>query len=178
METAPTHTVKHSFGFDLYSIIGEDLFESSILLTALADKELPWGQVAFACRMGCLAAARAALSLRTFSELTNTKIDRKVQSVDQTETVDLYKLLGLLVHHQRMEIEVDPPLQRIPVSKQNLAVKDQTVHRLVGFSVASDKGRAKVSLSALAQAIFDEVNIQINTPEAKDLKEAHNGRSR
>ena len=158
--------VRRSFGYDLFSLIGPDMARGSVILSAFADKEIPWAQATLACSICCETAAKVALSLRTFREYTGKPINRKMGHGG----LDLYEVLGTLVHHREIEISLQPPLVARSPGKDWISTKNQTRHRLENMIVKSDNNTIEVSLESFSEAIADEINCQINSPEGRKLK--------
>ena len=170
--TEPSVTVRRSFGYDLYSLIGPEMSENAVLLYALAEKALPWSMATLACKIACEKAAKVAISLRTFSETTDVKITRCVRSSDPCGDVRLHDIIGCLVHHKAIEITLDPPLQARPKSEQWIEIEGQSQHRLSDIIVKSDKFRYQAALSDFANSVVNEIDAQINSPSGRELRKA------
>ena len=164
MTSGPTK--RHSFGYDLFSLIGPEMVRGSVILSAFANKELPWAQATSACSICCETAAKVSLSLRTFSERTGEEITRLIGGSQQS----LHDFVGALVHHREIEIFLDPPLLARSPSSEWIDIEKQTRHRLTNLAVKSDRKTLEVPLADFCASVADEINHQLNSPEGRKIK--------
>lgn len=164
MRAGPTMT--ESFAFDYRAQFGPELVRDSLMLYAMSDKELPWGMVATACYEVASAASRVALRLRTLSEITSADISSNVTDVLSGKRISLKDLNGALIHHQEIEVKVQPEMKAIdPIVQKNAPkpLKDQSKHTLKSMFVQSDDNKFEVSLKDFATALTAAINTQIHS---------------